>query len=221
MRKNSMLLPLAGLVVLAVVLGLIFWNRGGDEGVGGADSTSGSGNGDTQTDVAFLGSTMPEDWFRYRNASEDIDALTPDQHIGFFIIEDPAADDVAYFAASAYNADDQTVTLGMYRYDEPTYQFERIYRGTYAEGEADWLLSRGLPVWHLVAYDRGSLIVLAQDIDDSPGRCAQPFLLGTTEGRRLFSLDLEHPSSGLVPYEPDVVLLEQAQTEQDVCLEQM
>ncbi|MCR4312094.1 MAG: hypothetical protein NUV56_02305, partial [Candidatus Uhrbacteria bacterium] len=174
--------------------------------------------------TVFLASTMPEDWKRYENAMKDIQSLTPGQGITFYIVDDPDSDDVVYFATYAYNDELKNEMLGIYKYTESTYSFERIWRKTYASGDIDWMGNTySLPVWRLVGYDDGKLIVLVEDGDNSPGPCAQPFLVGIDNENiaRLFTLDLVSPSAGLSPYTPNQDLVDEATAKQDACLDEM
>lgn len=207
--------PLIALLIVLIVAGLFLFFRSSN------DAEQAEGNGTLplepdETDVAILASTMPEDWLRYENAVEDIQVLTPDveQRIMFYVIDDPADADVSYFATSAYDSEEKTQLLGIYKYQKSTYEFERLYKKSY--GDADLI-----PVWHLVAYDHGELVVLAQDIDDSPGPCTEPFLLGIesdVRGRWLYVFDPSKPEAGFSEYTPAQELLDEATAKQDECL---
>lgn len=226
MSKNIMWVVVGALIVV-IFAGILFSGRNNS---GNGDQPEQDGNGGNgapvheETNVAFLADMMPEEWSRFRNASQDIDDLTPMQDVAFFVVEDPVNEDTAYFAAYAYDTDEKEQSLGIYMYDEPSYAFERIYKKTYGEGDVDWMTNpSALPVWHLVGYDHGKLIVLMQDYDLSPGPCAEPFLVGVDNEKaaRLFTLDLASPSAGLSPYTPNDGLLREAQAKQDGCAESM
>lgn len=180
-------------------------------------------DGDEMSTVT-LATLLPEDWSRYANAKKDIQALLPGQEMTFYIVEHPNDTDLAYFTTYAYDAELKTTTLSIYEYTESTYEFERIWRDTFTSGELSWLpTSYSLPVWRLVGYDNGKLIVLVEDNDNSPGVCAQPFLVGVDNENvaRLFTLDLGNPSAGLAPYTPDEDLVVQSTVKQNECLDEM
>ena len=211
-----------GIVAVVVVLLAVKMYSGTLSRVSSDDDQAYSGD---KTGVEpFLATLMPEDWKYYANAKKDIQSLLANQEITFYVVEDPQDTNLAYFAAYAYNNDLKNETLSIYKYTKSTYEYERIWRQTYASGDVAWMGNTySLPVWRLVGYDNGKLIVLVEDSDNSPGICAQPFLVGIDNENvaRLFTLDLANPSAGLAPYTPNEELVGQATAKQNECLDVM
>lgn len=222
MKNNRYIPAVLGGIVLLVIVGFLILSKAPDTQQGANDSAS-TDESSNAINVAVLGSVLPEDWARYANAVKDIQFLTPGetQTMEFYVVDDPTNGDISYFATSAYNSDTKIQQLSIYKYAKAAFAFERIYKKSYTPGSADWMSNaNGIPVWHLVAYDHGKLVVLAQDIDDSPGRCAEPFLLseGNESMRRLFALDLQNPTAGLAPYSANQTLIDEARAKESNCL---
>lgn len=205
------------LVVAVAIVTYVAWPKQQDADVR-TDTASDTTTGE---DTAFLATLSPEDWPRYKNAASDIDDLGPEnQEIAGYIVVDPADANTAYFASYAYDADAESQFVGIYKYDVPTYTFERISKKIYSAGDVEWMRSEAYPVWQLVGYDHGTLVVLIEDADNSPGPCAQPFLAGVDNEHiaRLFALDLASPSAGLTAYTPDATLVKEAREAEGECL---
>lgn len=172
----------------------------------------------------------PSDWKYTQKAEEAIQSLAPGQKINFSIIEDPTNTDLAYFVASVYDGKAKEMLLSVYEYNTADYSWERLFRSSYAAGEFPGMEDFVVPQMHVLGYDSGNLIILVQDVDDSPGPCAQPILLTQSGGdtvvhngeevvsRRLVSMSLENPYNALKDYSPDGDLLAQAESTQESCL---
>lgn len=150
--------------------------------------------------------TNPSEWDFYANATEDIQSLSKNQTIEYGVVRDPNEENYVYFASSTSALDDGAVLLSIYKYNEDNYTFDRIWRDTFINGETfDLTAVEDLaPVLRVAGYENGSLIVLAQYMDDSPGPCSSLYMMGTDDRstRTLLTLDLSDPYSKFEEYEP-------------------
>ncbi len=192
---------------------------GGDNGT--SDETP--FNGAPPTNFSFL---MPEEWDYLNNAEKDIQTLTLGQDIRFGIVQDPIEPRVFYFGSVATDPKDSSQQLmSIYRYDTTNYNFERLYKKTYAAGDIEGIREGADYDFHVIAFDQMKLVVLLQDGSDSPGPCTEVYRLGREEddiARELYSLDLADPyAKGLEPYRfPDEVYEEAAEKE-EACLDKI
>ena len=166
------------------------------------------------TNYGFLN---PEDWDGLERAETNIQDLAPGQRVRFGVVQDPADDNVVYFATSAFDVPTQSNLVSVYKYRNDDYTFERLFRTTYEQGNPIGLDERILPEFHAIGYEDGKLILLAMGVDDSPGPCANPYLIASGELRSLFTLDVNDPYAGFEDYIPSQELLEEKRAEEATC----
>lgn len=177
-------------------------------------------NSDESSSQTFDG-FLPDDWALTERAENGINTLTSGQKIDFSIIQDPSDENVVYFSAHSFDDGDGLMQIGVYKYRTDNYNFERLFRRSYNEGSIDGLPTTEFPVFHVVGYDNGALVLLVQGESDSPGPCAEPILLPDSDGRLLWSMSIEDPYGGFEEYTlPSDVRME-AQEMQETCLEEM
>lgn len=169
--------------------------------------------------------TYPENWRYTEQAESDIQELGRGQYLQFSVIDDPSQEGVSYFSTAAFDEDTEEVTLSIYRYHTLSFDYERLYQATYAQGEHRSLHRKAWPVWHVVGYDDKSLVILLRDGDDEMTDCADPILYGLSGSEdntaELLSLNLADPSMGLSPYSPDRDVIRAAEDAQEVCEENL
>lgn len=177
----------------------------------------------TTTDVTLVDFLHPEDWAFKERAEKDIQSLGKGQYVQFGVVEDPVEEEIVYFATAAFDDETEENKLSIYRYNERTYDFERVYRGSYGQGDSSYLHEKAWPVWNVIGYDKNGLIVLLEDGDNSPGPCAEPLLVGTDNDKvaALLRLDLSDPSSGLAEWTAPQDLIDDAEERQTACQESM
>ncbi len=166
---------------------------------------------------------LPDSWNLKSRAQKAIQSISENQMIEFGVVKDPTNEKIFYFAASKFDLDAQTVLNSVYRYDTNDYTFERIYRRTFSKGDLSGIHEQAFPILHVLGYDNGKLVILAEDYDDSPGPCTEPLVLGRDaddEVREMMSLDLNDPfKKGLESYRLPDSTYEAAIEKQDECLE--
>lgn len=174
----------------------------------------------------FIG-LMPSDWSGAARAEKDIQSLAPKQKIEWYVVKDPTDESIVYFASDVMTTSNKvsSTDLSVFRYNTASYEFERIYRGTFAQGSIEGLDDSVAPVFHVLGYDHGNLVILAQDGSDSPGPCTMPLTLGRTDAdqiREMLSLNIADPyKAGLTAYTvPEHVLADQDARSQ-ACEEEM
>lgn len=222
-RQNTWAWWLVGAIIIVAVVGA-FWLKDAQPNNSAADGDEqGSGDENNEPAVSF-DFLLPDDWSFTDNAMEDIQTLTPGQQITFGIVEDPTDDTHAYFASYAPDPnDDEKVLLSVYNYNTKTYEFERIFRRSYGT-DFPGLREGATPVFHVVGYDEGKLIILAQDADDSPGPCTEVLVLGRENediAREMLAMNLESPYDLMVPYEIPEEVYSAALEKQDSCVNQL
>ncbi|MEK9155189.1 MAG: hypothetical protein AAB839_00920 [Patescibacteria group bacterium] len=181
---------------------------------------------DTAVDVTTNDFVMPDAWPQKGKMTGYLANLTPNQEIQFGIVNDPVDEQIVYFATTApmtVNGEEKTL-LSIYKANATTYDYERMYRATYGQGETPGLRSGddgAWPVWHVVGYDQGKLVILVQDADDSPGICAEIFVIGVdgeAQERAYFAaLDVANPAAGLADYMPDAQAVADARAKELAC----
>lgn len=169
---------------------------------------------------------LPEDWEHTNRAQEAIQALGEGQVISFGIVEDPIEENIVYFAASAPAEEGDGRFIGIYKYNTDNYEWERLYRNTFDEGDLRYLGDEVVPAFRVLGVDNGKLIILAQAMDDSPGPCTEPLLLGTHDKsrgavRNLLAMDLEEPYSGFEEFTPPEEISLSVASTQSGCLDAM
>lgn len=196
----------AFLVVIAVIIILILLQPKQDAQlpINGGDSTNETEELSTeQIDAKNFNMILPSEWSETERAENNIQFLGEGQRIEYSIIEDPINEDIVYFATSAYDNDEDEMLVSIYSYNTSDYTFERIFRTTYERGDSSYLLENQIPVFHVLGYDSGSLVLLIKDVDDSPGE-GNTLLLGdedADEPRARLSMEIDNPYGGFSYYE--------------------
>ena len=112
--------------------------------------------------------TAPADWSGAATALfvvEDFDGN--EQVIEYGIVDDPDEIDIVYFATTG-GMDDGSTRLSIYRYDEQSSVFMRLWR---EDGDSSL-------EWNVIGYDNGRVVFLEQPADYNAGDCAQSVLTG-------------------------------------------
>ena len=75
------------------------------------------------------------------------------------------------------------------------------------------------PTMHVLGYENNNLIVLFQPVDDSPGPCSSPWLMGWKDRamRNMMTLDLTDPYGGFTEYTPSDGVIDMAEDAVDEC----
>ncbi|MFH1712327.1 MAG: hypothetical protein ABH846_03795, partial [Patescibacteria group bacterium] len=163
---------------------------------------------------------LPTNWDLTSKAEDGIAAISKGQKIQFGIVQDPADKDFVYFAASVYDSRKKENLLSIYKFNSANLHFERLYRSTYGKGDFSHLHDEAIPIFHVIGYADGRLVILAQDMDDSPGPCAEPMLFDNEGGARaLISMNLMDPYAGFNQYTPPEELIDELIEEQRQCLD--
>lgn len=184
---------------------------------------------DEPVNIQEFGQLFTKDWEHTERATKAIQDLAPGQVITGSIVEDPLEEEIVYFAASVFDQKKQENLVSIYKYNESDYSWERMYRNTYGAGDFSALDDSIIPAFYVVGYDSGKLILLVKDLDDSPGPCTNPLLLGAEQGtqqhggspfeaRTLVSMDINDPYSGLDDYQPSQDALAEATQLEQGCL---
>lgn len=224
MNKQSQSNLLLGLVVVVVlgacVAAVLMTQKAADDQRANEEAVIDAGP--TQN----FSMVSPADWSFSDNATKNIQSLTPNQTISFGIVNHPTEANTAYFATIAPDASDETMNLAsFYKYNTTDRTFERVYRKSFTKGDIKGIQPNALYDFHVLGYDNGKLVVLAQDLNDSPGPCTEPLTLGRESddiAREMFSLDLSDPyAKGLQAYQVPNDVYEAASDKQAVCLEEM
>ncbi len=176
-----------------------------------------------QAESAHFGGMMTSDWSDFTRAEKNIQSLTAGQTIEGPIVTNPKDANLVYFATSNFDSEKMTNMAGIYEYNNRTHAFERIFRHEYAAGQFPSLQKQVIPVFHVVGTDSGSLVILVQDMNDSPGPCSEMLLL-PSEGagvRTLVSMSLETPLQGFSPYALPADAKKDAEARETACLKDM
>jgi len=135
------------------------------------------------------------------------------------VVADPEDENIVYFASATDKGDENMVAVYSYRLDN--YNFERVFRATYAAGDMRSLGEEAVPNLHVIGYDEGNLILLAADRASEMESCDHPLLLGAeaSDSYALLRMDLEDPYNSLESYEPTEEALEAAKEAMEGCEE--
>lgn len=214
--------------VLAVIVGilLIAILQNGSEGSPTGEDAATAETPDAQLEAPpaiTFDYLLVEDWDLAERAEKGVQELARGQKLDFGIVTDPTDEKFVFFATSVFDSRKQENLVGVYKYNTENYQFERLFRRTYSEGDFSFLNENTIPNFHVVGYDDGQLIILAQDMDDSPGPCASPLLLGSGDSdiRTLVSLSIDDPYAGFSEYTPPQEVLDDAEATQQTCEENL
>ncbi|EKD33062.1 MAG: hypothetical protein ACD_76C00096G0004 [uncultured bacterium] len=169
--------------------------------------------------------TLPGEWNLTLKAEKLIQSLASGQQIQFGIVKNTSDEKLVYFAGSVYNQDNDSNMINIYEFNTESQEFERKFKREYSAGDLkiDSMNSSVIPVFHVLAYlPENLLLVLSQNIDDSPGLCADPLLLNETDpenSRALFTLDLKNPYSGFKLYDLTTEEISVLKEKESKCLE--
>lgn len=160
-----------------------------------------------------------EDWELLDRATEGVQDLARGQELEFGVVTDPTDEKFVYFATSVYDARKQENLVGVYKYNTENYNFERLFRRSYSEGDFTFLAEEIVPNFHVIGYDDGQLVILAQDMNDSPSACAQPLLLGAQQddAHTLISMSIDDPYAGFNEYAAPQDAIEAAEQAESLC----
>lgn len=160
-----------------------------------------------------------EDWELLERATEGVQDLARGQELEFGIVTDPSDEKFVYFATSVYDTRKKENLVSVYKYNTENFNFERLFRRSYSVGDFTFLAEEAIPNFHVIGYDDGQLVILAQDMNDSPERCAQPLLLGAEHDdvRTLISMSINDPYAGFNEYTPPQEVIDDAKSAQALC----
>ena len=210
---------LIGLMVLVIALLLFSILGGKDDSRENNPDTEAQTNEEIENEVQQISfsSISPEEWEGVERAKKNIQSLTPGQEIVFGIVQDPTDLSIAYFASQAYDSTLEQNLISIYKYRLDTYEFERLFRTTYAKGGLNLISDSAIPVFHVVGYDHGKLVIIIQDRGFTQPPCTAPLLADVddeSEQNALVSMSINDPYGGFEKYtlpEEMVQLVESAQ----------
>lgn len=224
-KTHNLIIGILGIIILIL---LFSWMDGSQEtaDVPGDDTEVGDelDGADEESEPSTMNfeGVSPADWDLLERAESGVATLTSGQEIEFYIVKDPADDNVVYFATSALDEGDDQQMIGIYRYQTDDYNFERLFRRSYDLGDLENIHEEDFPDFHVVGYDSGDLVLLVMGRSDSPGPCSEPLLLGADyDGRSLWSMSLEDPYGGFENYELSDELRAEVETDQEACLAEL
>lgn len=227
-KKTSNLI--IGILVVIVLILLFSW-RGSDQASAPStqyddddvtqDTDDTVDDGDTNLSSMSTDGILPQDWDLLKRAEAGINTLTSGQQIQSWIVADPTDENVVYFAANSFDDGDGLMQIGIYKYRTDNYNFERLFRHSYDEGDIEDLPATQYPEFHVIGYNDNQLVLLIQPEGYLPGPCTNPLLISETTERLLWSMNIEDPYSGFVEYTPSQEELAAAQSEVDACLAEL
>jgi hypothetical protein len=220
-QTNFLALGLIALLAIVCVVALQL-TKLADKNPTNGDPDEAPHMGQAADNFAFI---QPTDWKFTKNAAVDIQSLAPGQEINTGIVQSLNDEGIYYFATSAGNPNETPETLqSIYKYDAPTYTFERIYRLTTDTSENFPGIRPGANLrLHALGHDGYNLIVLARDADISPGPCAELYTFGRDSddlNGEMLSINLLDPfAKGLEPYRVPDDVYQAALKRQSACAE--
>ena len=159
----------------------------------------------------------PGDWDLKDRVLWSVNRLAEGQQIQYGIVQDPTNQDQVYFATSKIGAGNSDSLISIYIYNTKDAQWRRLFRNTYLKGKAiPFSVSVNLPVFHVLGYDNGNLVIFVRDLKNSLDSCSQPLLTGY-RNKTLFSMDIAQPYSGLHEYTPSEEIVKHAEALQAEC----
>ncbi len=122
--------------------------------------------------------------------------------------------DMVYFATTSTSEETGDLFAGVYHYNTITNRWQRVYKQTF-EAQED-----AAPSMLRVLGRAGETLVVFQDrFGNSPGPCADPWLLADASGT-LLAMDLSDPYGGLRPFPLPEQIKQQAHETELVCLQE-
>lgn len=221
-QANFLLVGFIGLIFVACIVAIQVTRQGAKQEAS-EDLTEVPYNGAPAQNFTF---SMPEEWKYFKNASKDIQTLTPNQQLNFGVVESKNENGIYYFATTAPVSDNNTQSLqSIYSYTKD-FQFERVYKLLTDPAKTFPGIRPGASInLHVIGHDDYNLIVLAQDADDSPGPCTEVLTLGRDAddmAREMLSLDLYDPyAKGLQPYRVPDDAYQAALDRQNACIDSL
>jgi hypothetical protein len=142
----------------------------------------------------------PFEWQHQERAIEAVSSLADNQILNYGIVADPNNPSVRYFSTSVIDEEQEEILLSVYRYNSSDYTWVRLYRQTYTKESGTLIDAVTYPILHVIGYEDGDLILLAQDIEDYPKLCADPYLTPDSPSTALITMSTEDPYGGFVDY---------------------
>lgn len=226
-RSSLGILLTATFIVVAVIVAIAFFaTRGDDQPTPPTTSPNEQREEELEPEpVHSFDYIMPENWDYTERAETAIETLGEGQRIQFGIVQDPTNEAVYYFATSAYDQEEETNDISIYRYNIEDFTWQRLYRNSYQAGSFRGLDEHVLPIYHVVGYDNNGIVILIQDVNDSPHPCTEPILLGHGERadgiRSMVRMQIVEDAHGTFePYTPPDEVINEAEEKQETCFEQ-
>ncbi|MFH1631825.1 MAG: hypothetical protein ABIA47_02235 [bacterium] len=185
-----------------------------------------NGNGEMDDEEHVLESetsnfiyTALADWGLAERATAGIQTLTSGQVIEEGIVQDPADENIVYFAASAYDSFNNQNLVSIYSYRNDNHNFERIFRTTYALGGCSYLTQNAVPSFHVVGYEERKLILLVKDIGGTFGECENLLTYGfdNPDTSNFVTLSLDDTYGGFGEFSPGEALMSEAEATKADC----
>lgn len=129
-----------------------------------------------------------------------------------FYITNAQDEGVVYFATYNYNQEDNQLFSGIYRYNTLSHRWQRVYKQT-VEGTDE------APPTQLRVLGRldNHLILMNDKFGNSPGPCADPWLIGAHEDFGLTLLNLDDPYSTFTSFELPEEFRQEKEQQQSEC----
>ncbi|MFZ2681650.1 MAG: hypothetical protein WAZ14_00940 [Patescibacteria group bacterium] len=174
--------------------------------------------------ITTFGFLMPTNWAHLEKVEKNLQELTPNQVIRFGIVSDPFNADIVYFTAIAPDPDNaDRILLSVYQQNTVDYAFTRLYKRAFAKGDIRGIQPEATYDFHAIGYDKGQLIILAQDNTDVITPCTEIVTLGyagSDLAREIYSLNLADPyAHGLEAYQVPKDIYTEARTQERECLD--
>lgn len=222
-RRNTWGWWLLGAIIIVLIVGAVWFKDLERKGAKNDDADEQADSAEQQDAPLSFAYLLPDQWSSLDTAMEDIQILTPEQQITFGILPDPTDDSQVYFASYAPDPNEgEDILLSVYNYNTVTHEFERLFRRSY-RNNFPGLHEDAKPIFHVVGYDDGKLIILAQDINDSPGPCTEVLTLGREKddvAREMLAMNLDSPYDLMVPYSVPGEIYNEALQKQESCVNQ-
>jgi hypothetical protein len=121
------------------------------------------------------------------------------------------SDYMVYFATKSHNPSTEKLFNGIYHYNTQSNRWQRLYKNTFETND-------GITPYLRVLGRTGKYLVLLKDLqENSPGPCANFWLMGEEEGFGLMLMDLEDPYGGFIDFTLPESLREEAKQKEQSC----
>lgn len=128
------------------------------------------------------------------------------------IVPDPEEAGIYYFATSTPNAESNFV--GVYKYNLDNANWHRLTKDTFTPDDRDQTA-----MLRVLGKEGGNLILMKDRMNRAIGSCESLWLQGLEKGFGLFTLKIDEPLHGLLPYELPAALRNSEQEKVNACLE--